>query len=223
MIDTVIVSGGNINKDFALDFLKKMTAKAGRRNICLIAVDRGFEFFIGTDLKPDIAVGDFDSISERGRKLLELAEHMEVRRLKPEKDDTDTQSAVQFAASRGAKRVLIFGATGTRLDHVISNLSLLCLGKTMGLEISIMDANNYITLVESGTVLRRKTQFGKYVSFFPAGGDVKGLTLEGFKYPLDKHYLMATDCGLTVSNEIIEETARITFETGELMMVMSRD
>ena len=34
MIDTIIVSGGNIHSDFALDFLKKNEA-------CLIAADKG--------------------------------------------------------------------------------------------------------------------------------------------------------------------------------------
>ena len=38
MIDTIIVSGGNIHSDFALDFLKKNEA-------CLIAADKGLEFF----------------------------------------------------------------------------------------------------------------------------------------------------------------------------------
>ena len=32
MIDTIIVSGGNIHSDFALDFLKKLTEKTGREN-----------------------------------------------------------------------------------------------------------------------------------------------------------------------------------------------
>ena len=39
MIDTIIVSGGNIHSDFALDFLKKNEA-------CLIAADKGLEFFL---------------------------------------------------------------------------------------------------------------------------------------------------------------------------------
>ena len=45
MKDTIIVSGGNIHKDFALDFLKKNKTE----NTCLIAADRGVEFFMGTD------------------------------------------------------------------------------------------------------------------------------------------------------------------------------
>ena len=50
-----------------------------------------------------------------------------------------------------------------------------------------------------------------------------GLTLKGFKYPLDKYHLTVADSGLTVSNEIAEETAEITYDSGQLLMIMSRD
>lgn len=49
------------------------------------------------------------------------------------------------------------------------------------------------------------------------------LTLEGFKYPLSNYCLTAADSGLTVSNEIISEHARVTFSSGVLLMIMSKD
>ena len=67
MIDTIIVSGGNIHSDFALDFLKKNEA-------CLIAADKGLEFFLEHQLLPDAVIGDFDSLSEDGKKILEIQE-----------------------------------------------------------------------------------------------------------------------------------------------------
>ena len=83
MKNAVIVSGGNINTDFALDFLKKNTDE----NTLLIAADRGLEFFEKTGLVPHIAVGDFDSLSESGRKSLETLSNTEIIRLRAEKDD----------------------------------------------------------------------------------------------------------------------------------------
>ena len=53
MIDTIIISGGNIQNGFALDFLKKNEA-------CLIAADKGLEFFLEHQLLPDAVIGDFD-------------------------------------------------------------------------------------------------------------------------------------------------------------------
>lgn len=223
MIDTVIISGGNIQKDFALDFLNRLISRAGRESLFLVGADRGLEFFMEAGIRPDAAVGDFDSLSPAGREYLKERKDVEVLLLKPEKDDSDTQSAVNYAAARGAKEILLLGATGTRLDHVLANLELLVLGAERGVNISMADANNYITLARNGMVLKKEEQWGKYVSFFPLGGDVKGLTLEGFYYPLRDHLLRVSDCGLTVSNEIQEETARVRFSGGNLLMLMTRD
>lgn len=227
MYDTVIVSGGNIEKDFVLDFLGKMIDEQGRDALCIIAADKGLELFMHTGIHPDIAVGDFDSLSDVGRGYLQVCEvsgeRTRVIRLKPEKDDSDTQSALCTAVREGAKEILIFGATGSRLDHVLANLELLSWADEQGVSVALADANNWITLIGQDTVLRRDQQFGNYVSFFPVGGDVPGLTLEGFKYPLNRHYLKVSDCGLTVSNEIAEPEARVTYESGRLLMIMSRD
>lgn len=219
MKDTIIVSGGNIHKDFALDFLKKNKTE----NTCLIAADRGVEFFMGTDLEPDVAVGDFDSLSAEGAKYMETLKHMEIRRLKPEKDDSDTQSAANYAIEQGTERIMILGATGNRIDHLMANFGLLMLGKTKQVQIVLVDAYNYMSLIESGMILKKEEQFGKYVSFFPIEGEVTGLTLKGFKYPLNSYTLKVEDSGLTVSNEISDPEAEVTFETGKLLMIMSRD
>ena len=218
MKDTIIVSGGNIHKDFALDFLKKNKTE----NTCLIAADRGVEFFMGTDLEPDVAVGDFDSLSAEGAKYMETLKHTEIRRLKPEKDDSDTQSAANYAIEQGTERIMILGATGNRIDHLMANFGLLMLGKIKQVQIVLVDAYNYMSLIESGMILKKEEQFGKYVSFFPIEGEVTGLTLKGFKYPLNSYTLKVEDSGLTVSNEISDPEAEVTFETGKLLMIMSR-
>ena len=234
MIDTVVVSGGNIQVDFALDFLKKLKKETNRKTstqtstshskaLQLIAADKGLEFFITAGITPDLIVGDFDSLSSEGKIYMEKLPQTSIRRLKPEKDDSDTQSAVNLAISQGAKDILILGGTGTRLDHVMANLGLLLSGKERGVDIRLADVNNFITLVDNGTVLHKDRQYGKYVSFFSVGGDVTGLTLEGFKYPLHDHHLRFAQSGLTVSNEIKELEARITFSGGNLLMLMTKD
>lgn len=237
MIDTVVVSGGNIQVDFALDFLKKLKKETNRKTsaqkstshskdskeLQLIAADKGLEFFITAGITPDLIVGDFDSLSSEGKIYMEKLPQTSIHRLKPEKDDSDTQSAVNLAISQGAKDILILGGTGTRLDHVMANLGLLLSGKERGVNIRLADVNNFITLVDNGTVLHKDRQYGKYVSFFSVGGDVTGLTLEGFKYPLHDHHLQFAQSGLTVSNEIKEQEARITFSGGNLLMLMTKD
>ena len=222
-IDTVIVSGGMIQEDFALDFLKKIQEERKGKKLVLMAADRGLDFFRKNGITPDIADGDFDSLSVEGKKYLENLKDTEIIRLQPEKYDTDTQSTLNLAIAKGSENILILGATGGRIDHLIGNLGLLTLGKLKGVSVAIADAQNYICLVKSGTILSKAGQFGKYVSFFSAGEAVEGLTLKGFKYPLNNFCLTTADSGLTVSNEIRDDTAQITYDRGSLMMVMSRD
>ncbi len=219
MKDVIIVSGGNIQRDFALDFLKKNKTE----NTCLIAADRGVEFFKGTEWKLEVAVGDFDSLSEEGAKYLEILTDTEIVRLKPEKDDSDTQSAVNFAIDRGAEKITILGATGKRIDHLMANFGLLVHGRNRGADITLLDQWNYMKLIENHTVLKKAEQFGKYVSFFSLEGDLTGLTLKGFKYPLNGYHLRVADSGLTVSNEIMDEEAVVEFDSGTLLMLMTRD
>ena len=250
MIDTVIVSGGDIQSDFALDFLKKNAEKAGKEKIRLIAADRGLEFFLEQQILPDVVIGDFDSLSEEGKEFLEVPagiktiseipyggmtnwkvqkqtgeekKEVEIIRLRPEKDDSDTQSAMNYAIRTGAKEIAILGVTGKRVDHLMANFGLLVLAQKQGASVTLVDSYNYMKLVSSGTVLRKSEQFGKYVSFFQLGGDVTGLTLEGFKYPLSNYHLTVADSGLTVSNEISSESAKIIYDKGTLLMIMSRD
>lgn len=217
MIDTIIITGGSISKEFALDFLKK------NEQAHLIAADKGYEFFLEAGIEPELAVGDFDSLSVIGRDALEKAQKTEVIYLKPEKDDSDTQSAMNYAIARGAREIAILGATGSRMDHMLANLGLLMLGQEKGISVSIVDQNNYMKLIPSGTILKREEQFGGYVSFFPLGGDVEGLSLTGFKYGLSERHLRTEDSGLTVSNEIQEKEAKVTYTRGTLLMIMSRD
>ncbi len=250
MTDTIIVSGGDIQSDFALDFLKKNADKAGKENIRLIAADRGLEFFMKYRIMPDMVIGDFDSLSEEGKEYLEISERtkkyskipyggmtnwkvkkdsgeekkeIEVVLLRPEKDDSDTQSAMNYAIRTGAKEIAILGVTGKRVDHLMANFGLLALAQNQGASVALVDRYNYMKLIPSGTVLNKAEQFGKYVSFFQIGGDVTGLTLKGFKYSLDKYHLTTADSGLTVSNEISEASAEVTYESGSLLMIMSRD
>ena len=248
MADTIIVSGGDIQSDFALDFLEKKITEDEK--ICLIAADRGLEFFLEDRIWPDVVIGDFDSLSEEGKVFLEIHEkgnendeipyggmiewkaqkgfgneikEIKVIRLRPEKDDSDTQSAMNYAIRTGAKKIVIFGVTGNRVDQLMANFGLLVLSQNQGAEVTLMDQYNYMKLISDGTVLKKSEQFGKYISFFPLGGDVTGLTLEGFKYSLDHYRLTTADSGLTVSNEIVSEKAKVTYQSGTLLMIMSRD
>ena len=222
----LIVTGGFVDDEFTLNYIKRENYQV------TFAVDHGLEFFYRTGLVPDYIVGDFDSIEANVLKSYEGNRSEDkktcVARLNPMKDDTDTEHTLQMALDMGCNSIHIFGATGTRLDHVLGNLQLLGFALRRQAECMIIDPHNRIRLINGETVLTKRDQFGKYVSLIPYTPRVTGLTLEGFVYPLwndtlDSFYLENAKPISGVSNEIAEETARITMEDGILVLVESRD
>ena len=87
---TVIVSGGMVEKDFALSILKSEETEF------VIGVDRGLVFLYDNEIKPDYIVGDFDSVP---RKLVEYYREeldVPVREFNPVKDASDTEIALRL-------------------------------------------------------------------------------------------------------------------------------
>jgi len=215
-MNTLIISGGDINYDFALDFITKIKIDT------IIAVDAGMEFAFRNRLPVQFIVGDFDSVQDKVIDYYRGLGNIEIDVHQPEKDATDTQIAVEKAIGMGSRKIWILGATGGRMDHFLGNVNCLALAQKAGVWASIVDEYNCIRMIESGTVLWREKQFGKYVSFLPFGGIVTGVNLEGFKYPLVDYTLVCED-GIGISNEIVEERARVVFSSGRVLMVQSRD
>ena len=214
---TVIVSGGMVEKDFALSILKSEETEF------VIGVDRGLVFLYDNEIKPDYIVGDFDSlpgeILERYRQEGEIP----IRTYNPVKDATDTKIALDKALEDGSTEIWILGATGTRIDHVVCNLQILKEAWEKKVPVWIVDSRNKIGLpVEKTFSLKKEEQYGTYVSLFPMGETVEGLTLKGFKYPLD-HYQLKDREGLGVSNEITADVADVSWEQGVLLMIQSKD
>ena len=215
---TVIISGGRIERDFALSFLENETFEQ------FIAVDNGLRFCYDNQIKPTWIVGDFDTAAPELVEYYQTQTDIPIRRFNPVKDSTDSQIAIELALELGSSEITILGATGGRLDHFLSIVQNLKTAWEKKIPAYIVDSRNLITIpVETSFEIRKEEQFGKYVSFFPLEKEVASITLEGFAYPLDHHYLPNTSGGLCVSNEIVEETAHVSYEGGILLMVQSRD
>ena len=211
-----IIAGGKIEDAFAIEVLKGFAEKT------VIAADSGMEFLRRNEIVPQVIIGDFDSVSKETLEWFQKKEGIVWHRLNPQKDDTDTEFALRLAISMGAECITVLGGTGSRLDHVLGNIELLGIGLELGVEIELLDANNRIRMTDHGMVLKKEEQFGKYVSFFSMGDKVTGLSLTGFQYPLDGYTLKNSD-GIAVSNQLSDDCGIIEFETGYLMMVLSKD
>ncbi|MFK4998030.1 thiamine diphosphokinase [Bacillus sp. N9] len=83
-----------------------------------IGVDRGVIYLLDAGIRPNVAVGDFDSISaEEWTKI--CSQIQSVNRFKPEKDETDMELAIEWALTQNPDTIKIFGGTGGRSDHFL--------------------------------------------------------------------------------------------------------
>lgn len=212
----LIVSGGSIDDAFAADWIQKKQPDS------MIAADSGMEFFYRTDIMPNRIIGDFDSVNVEILAYFEKKPEVVFTRLNPVKDDTDTEFAIRQAIELGAQEITVLGGTGSRLDHVLGNISLLGIGLENGVQIQLVDAHNRIRMISQPLSIVKAEQFGSYVSLIPYAGEVKGLNLKGFKYPLENYDLKLYN-SLGISNEIVDEVAEISFEKGVLLLIETRD
>lgn len=173
---------------------------------------------------PDIVVGDFDSVSPETLEYFRRIPGIRWERHRAEKDESDTELAFTIAAEEGCREILLMGATGTRVDHLISNIHLLKAGQDRGLDCTILDRHNRIRLTAEPVTFFRKDSPYPFVSFIPLSEEVTHMTLTGFKYGLtDYHMVLGVECGHCVSNEIVEEEARLFFEKGQVLVIEARD
>ncbi|MCI9680773.1 MAG: thiamine diphosphokinase [Lachnospiraceae bacterium] len=214
----LIVSGGRIDPDFALSFCKDKKFDA------VIGVDSGLGFLYEYGITPTHIVGDFDSVRPGLEEYYRSREDIEIRRFNPVKDSTDTQIAIELALELKCGSIVILGGTGSRLDHVLGNIQSMMLAKTAGADCVMVDEHNRIRLIGEDTVLRRDSQYGRFVSLIPLTTQAEGVDLTGFKYPLRNHTFTSTgSAGLGVSNEIVEAEALIRIKSGVLILIESLD
>lgn len=218
----LMITGGVLSLPFARDFIKERTYDL------VIAVDAGLSYAGELGIHADVAVGDFDTLGSEKLSEYKKDKSLSMDIHRPEKDETDTELAFRTAFSRGCTSVDVLGATGGRLDHEVSNIHLLVQGMKKGMDISIYDRQNRIYLLDASRqnsrFYEKSKVYGSYVSFLPLTEEVKGITLTGFKYPLFKKDIsILENPSLCVSNEVMEETAEISFDQGILICVESRD
>ena len=186
-----------------------------------IGVDRGAYVLAKSEIEMDVAVGDFDSVTEEERMILER--YTATLDIYPkEKNETDLEIALEKAFEMKAHTIYLFGVTGGRMDHTMINIQLLLRITARKIKGVIIDKWNRIELVEQGIHTVEKDQLYPYVSFVPLTDTIEQLRLEGFAYPLDNFQLRwgSTRC---ISNEINDSSGTISFESGKLLIIQSRD
>jgi thiamine pyrophosphokinase len=188
----------------------------------IIAVDGGVRHVEKLGLYPDVMLGDFDSISNKDY-YFEKFSRASVVELERMKDNTDMDIAIQLAIREGCDSLALFGATGSRLDHTLSNIFLIFERHGEGVDINVIDKNNVFLCVDeyNGSVYIRKNE-GCFVSIVPVTPLVLGVSTCGMKYELSKHDI-SFGSTFGISNEVVSDSASISIEGGKALVIVSKD
>lgn len=181
----------------------------------VICADGGYSHAVACGVVPDWLVGDFDSNREK-----QLPE--QVIRVKPEKDDTDFFLALSHGISLGYRNFVVYGALGGRMDHTWANIQTVAKLCLEGVHVTLLDEKNEVTALLPGEYVVGRGDY-PFLSLFAFSAQCEGVTLKGVKYPLTDYLLKNTDGGFTVSNEILDEKGAISFRSGLMLMMRTRD
>ncbi len=186
----------------------------------VIAADSGYDNAkkLGCAERCDLIVGDFDSTKEKA-----FCSRAKIVRVPTEKDETDTQLAINIALENGADELYIIGGLSGRLDHTLSNLHLLEKLAKNGITATICDGKNRVRyLRERSSLLIPKSEY-KYFGLILADKEAKGVTIDGAKYPLKNAKLTRNDPSFAISNEVTENYAMVSCKKGGLFVIESKD
>ena len=182
----------------------------------IIAADAGCLNAKKLGVTPNIVLGDFDSMTEK-----DIPENAEILRVPAEKDFTDTQLAVDTALKNGANDIVIIGGLDGRLDHTLSNLSILEDLNAKRVHAVILDGKNRIRYINSTSTLVARSGY-RYLSLLCLSDKAKGVSVEGCKYPLNNATL-ERKFQYAVSNEITGNCALVSVRKGGIFVIESRD
>lgn len=209
----ILVAGGDIEAGTAVN---AVLDEARTYQVCIVGVDSGTDAALSLNLSPTFVIGDMDSISPYVLATIE-AQHIEIIRHPPEKDETDLELALMEVVQRGAKWIRILGAIGNRLDQTIANIYLLGLPMLNDLDVKLASGEQTTWLIGSGTH-PLMGNIGDTISLIPFDADAQGITTDGLKYPLTDETL-SLGPARGVSNVIISPKPSVTLKNGQLLVI----
>ena len=190
-----------------------MLLKNAKESDYIICADGGYEHLSKIKVKPDLLVGDFDSLDKKPN--IE-----NIITLPNEKDETDTLFALKKAFQKEPQEVVIFGGIGTRFDHSYANLCLLSMCIEKNIKAVVTNGKTSVYMIKDNHCF--KNQKGKTVSIYSFSEKCDGVTLSGFKYPLD-NYTLNKENIIGTSNVIEKDEAVIKITSGKLLVICNEN
>lgn len=187
--------------------------------VYIIAADGGMKFLLENDIKPDLWMGDMDSVKDDIRdKVEERYPELLISSCSPIKDDTDTALALYVITNEGIKDIHVFGGMGGRRpEHSIANIQLMHHYALRSIKVFMYSENSSYYVISNSSIEYEKDATG-YISVFSLS-DVSKLKIEGLFYEYEGE--LSNSYALGVSNEFCGKKARIAVENGVILIIQS--
>lgn len=170
------------------------------------AADSGQEICIANGFKPDVVVGDLDSVAERIGDV-EYRERLD-------QDSSDCDKMLNEIKLLGEIDLVMAGLEGDRFDHVLSSLSSVV---RSGLNSRILFQQGYGQIVRAGGAITIEGNSGYGFSLIGLGEAV--VSTKGAKWEVD-HALISFADGFSLSNVIQEEFIEIQVHEGVALVIL---
>lgn len=196
-----------LNGDSPRDELLKSIDYADKYIVC---ADGAYDY-LKKFAKPNILLGDFDSVKE-------VPSDIKTKRFPVDKDFTDGHLAVLEAHDAGVTEVEIYGAFGGRPDHEYANFALLALCHSLGMNGVIRGAYD---IYFSADRLKAKVQKNMTVSIVPYSDTAHIISSKGLKFcasglTLNKVHLIG------MSNTAIADEIEVEVGSGSVLIFVQR-
>ena len=178
----------------------------------IVAVDSGTEQAYKLFLKPDLIIGDLDSIDE---KTIKRAEKDEVQILKYEtnKNETDFELALKHVINKEIKDITIIGGEYGEIDHLFGVLTVI---------ISFHEDQKISWIHKDQTVLipnSKKITIGNNVEFsILPFTNLKNLNISGAQWNLDNENIEFGK-SVTLRNISIDNDIEVSVEDGKFCLI----
>lgn len=191
----------------------------------IVGCDGGSNFLESVGIKPDVIIGDLDSLNNIPKSVLskmdsapfEIIDNGVKYVVYPtDKDKLDSELAIEYCLNEKVDEIVCYGILGDRLDHILGNVFLLTKLKYKNTKLKFVDQNQETYIGQGATTI--KGSVGDLVSLIPIDGKAEVTKSDGFKYDPSK-YEMSTESNLGISNELTKTEAKLEIKKGRFLVI----
>lgn len=192
-----------------------------RRSAFVAAADSGASAALAAGRRPDLLVGDFDSLDAAALAECRRAQ-VEICSLPVHKDQTDGEYLLGRLAGLGYSRLLIMGGLGGRLDHTLANIFTVLPLAAAGCQVCFCGDDMLACVLAADDVPRElclEGFAGLTLSLQSLSAECRRVELSGFEYPLGGR--LAQTSSLGISNVIRDAAVRVRLVGGSLLVCLN--